>query len=388
MPSARIGEPVVAGFPPVAVVTDSTAALTAEEAAAAGVTVVPLHVLIDNEEFTEGVDVEPAQVIEAIRKNRRVSTSRPSPAVLLDRYERLAAGGAQAVVSAHLSGQLSGTCDGATLAAREAPVPVDVVDTASTGLALGYAVLAAARGAGGAGSAGSGGRGEDSEASDAGDASDAGERARRLGEEIRSRCARTTVLCYVHSLDQLRRGGRIGAAASLLGSALAIKPIIALTRGHVEPVARLRTSGRALARLTDLAVESVEALRAEAAVGVGVDGATSGAAGGEDAVGSGAGGHVAVVTPAEDAPHGNAPDPSSTASSSAEPVAGGVRIAVHHADALERAERLAADLRERCAVPAGEGGEPVPPPVQVRELPAVLAVHLGPGTIAVVVAPA
>ena len=57
MPSARIGEPVVAGFPPVAVVTDSTAALTAEEAAAAGVTVVPLHVLIDNEEFTEGVDV-------------------------------------------------------------------------------------------------------------------------------------------------------------------------------------------------------------------------------------------------------------------------------------------------------------------------------------------
>ena len=371
------------GSPPVAVVTDSTAALTAAEAAAAGVIIVPLHVLIDNEEFTEGVDVEPAQVIEAIRKNRHVSTSRPSPAVLLDCYERLAADGAQAIVSAHLSGQLSGTCDGATLAAREAPVPVDVVDTASTGLALGYAVLAAARGAGGAGSAGSGGRGEDSEASDAGDASDAGERARRLGEEIRSRCARTTVLCYVHSLDQLRRGGRIGAAASLLGSALAIKPIIALTRGHVEPVARLRTSGRALARLTDLAVESVEELRAETPGRPSLDSDRSSAepSSAESVESVGPVGRAESAEPAEPVEPAEWVEP-------VESVAGGVRIAVRHADALERAERLAADLRERCAVSAGEGQEPVPPPVQVRELPAVLAVHLGPGTVAVVVAPA
>ncbi|NYE02877.1 DegV family protein with EDD domain [Kineosphaera limosa] len=290
---------------PVALVTDSTAALTSSEARDLRVSVVPLHVVVDDEEFTEGVDISPQEVIEALRKGRRVSTSRPSPAAMLACYEALADAGATAIVSAHLSAQLSGTCDAAHLAAREAPVPVRVVDSGSTGLGLGFAVETAAR--------------ELREPEAFGDGRSAPELADAVGAALARRTRNSTVLCYVHSLDCLRRGGRIGAAASFLGGALAIKPIIALAGGHVEPVEKLRTSGRALARLAQLAGEAV-------------------AAGGP-----------------------------------------GTRVAIQHADALDYAENLAADLVEAADSEL---------PVQIRELPAVLSVHLGPGTVAAVIAPA
>lgn len=294
----------------VVVVTDSTAALTRAEADELGISVVPLHVVIDEQEHTEGVDIDPGQVVAALRKGRRVSTSRPSPMAMLHCYERLAEAGVSAVVSAHLSGQLSGTCDAAALAAREAPIPVQVVDSGSTGLALGYAVGAAAR-------------------APVEPRAEPEEIAGILGAEIERRCRATSVLCYVHSLDHLRRGGRIGAAASLLGGALAIKPLLTLSEGHIEPLEKLRTSGRALARLTDLGFEQM------------------------------------------------------TQRSGGAERAGGVRVAVHHADACARAEAMAADLMTRAEEQLGAGVAEI----QVRELPAVLAVHLGPGTVAVIVAP-
>ncbi len=309
----------------VAVVTDSTAALTPQGAADLGVHVVPLHVLIDGEVFSEGVDIDTDAVLESQRRRRAVSTSRPSPAALLALYEELAAQGAQEIVSAHLSAQLSGTCDAAQLAARDAPVPVHVVDSRSAGAGLGLAVADGVR------------------------LATQGASAAQVAAVIERRARAATVLFYVHSLDHLRRGGRIGAAAGLLGGALAIKPLLALVDGHIEPVERLRTSARAVARLTELAAEAV------AAAGSDVD------------------------------------------------------IAVHHADARERAETVAQAL-ERAAQSAesldlaepteptkpteptepadwGERREPEAARVRILDLPAVLTVHLGPGTLAVVVSP-
>ena len=131
----------------VAVVTDSTANLPGQLCLSAGISVVPLHVIIDDREYTDGVDL-PIEVLgAALRSSARVSTSRPSPHVFLETYERLARQGATAVVSIHLSAELSGTCDAALLAARQAPIPVTVVDSMSMGMGLGYAVLAAAHGA-------------------------------------------------------------------------------------------------------------------------------------------------------------------------------------------------------------------------------------------------
>jgi hypothetical protein len=82
-----------------------------------------------------------------------------------------------------------------------------------------------------------------------------------VAAEARSRAADATVVFYVHTLEHLRRGGRIGSAAALLGSALAIKPILSLRDGHIEPIEKVRTSSRALARMVELAGDAADRAR-------------------------------------------------------------------------------------------------------------------------------
>jgi len=104
----------------VAVVTDSTADLPADVVAARRITVVPLVVAINGVEGLEGQDVSPADVARALGGRREtVTTSRPPPAAFARAYRELFDAGAEAVVSVHISAQLSGTADAARLAASE-----------------------------------------------------------------------------------------------------------------------------------------------------------------------------------------------------------------------------------------------------------------------------
>ncbi|MGL4745854.1 MAG: DegV family protein [Dermatophilaceae bacterium] len=225
---------------PTALVTDSTAYLPADVAARFGIHVVPLHVIIAGQERREGVDVDPAAVAEALRGFVPVTTSRPSPAAFLQAYVACADAGADAVVSVHLSRAMSSTIGGAEIAAAESPVPVTVVDSRSLGMAMGHAVIAGARAAA--------------------DGAGAGEVTR----VVEVTCAASTVAFYVDTLEHLRRGGRIGTAAALLGSALAVKPILGLRNGQIVPLEKVRTSSRAMARLEDLAADAAGALPAGA----------------------------------------------------------------------------------------------------------------------------
>ena len=218
----------------VAIVTDSTAYLPDSVVAAHSIQVVPLHVIVGGTEFSEGVDITTAEVAAALRSFKPVSTSRPSPQSFLDAYEKAAAGGAEGIVSVHISADMSSTVESAHLAAQQSPVPVTVVDSRSLGMAMGYAVLSAAQ------LAEKGGSLED------------------VAAQARSRAEASTVVFYVDTLEHLRRGGRIGSASAFLGSALAIKPILGLVDGHIRPLEKVRTSSRALARLEELAVSAVE----------------------------------------------------------------------------------------------------------------------------------
>lgn len=215
----------------VALVTDSTAYLPTGlvTGAPALIIVVPLHVVIGGREHREGVDVTTRDLSAALRSFTAVSTSRPPPQVFLQAYRRAAAAGATGIVSVHLSAQMSGTCESARIAAQQSPVPVEVVDSRSLGMAMGYAVLSAAETAAAGGDVGS------------------------VAAVALSRARAATVAFYVDTLEYLRRGGRIGAASALLGSALAIKPILTLVDGGIRPLERVRTASRALARLADLA---------------------------------------------------------------------------------------------------------------------------------------
>lgn len=232
----------------VGIVTDSTAylpegALRDVAGETVPASVVPLSVLVDHDSYAEGADRPEGELGRALARAGGATTSRPSPATFLTRYERLAAAGATEIVSVHLSGALSGTYDSAVLAARVAPVRVEVVDSGVMGMALGFAVLDAA-----------------ACLRHGGNAAEAARTAQRTadGSEVRF---------VVNSLEFLRRGGRIGAASAWMGSALAVKPILELSGGRIAPVEKQRTLSRALARMAELAEERISMLpRARVAV--------------------------------------------------------------------------------------------------------------------------
>jgi DegV family protein with EDD domain len=198
-----------------------------------GIVVVPLQVVIGATVYDEGPGgATPEMVAEALHEFRPVSTSRPAPAVLAEVYARAAAEGADAVLSVHLSAEMSGTYESALLATRDSSVPVTVVDSREVGVATGYAALAAA------------------------DVVDAGGSVEEAAEAARHRAERATSLFYVDTLEYLRRGGRIGATAALLGGALSVKPLLRIDDGRVVSLERVRTTSRALTRLEDLVVEA------------------------------------------------------------------------------------------------------------------------------------
>lgn len=230
-------------MPGVAVVTDSTSYLPDGVADEYGITVVPLHVVLGGISGQENVDLTPADVATALGERRvHVTTSRPTPAELAEAYR---AAGAREIVSVHLSSKLSGTADSAALAAAavaEDGIVVRVVDSRSVAMGLGFPVIAAAR------------------------AAAAGRGLRAVEATALRAVEATTTLLYVDTLEHLRRGGRVRAASALVGAALGVKPLLRVTDGEIVLLEKVRTSGKALARLVELAVETAAGRRVELAV--------------------------------------------------------------------------------------------------------------------------
>jgi DegV family protein with EDD domain len=215
-------------------VTDSAAALPAEWAAACAskglLTVIPMPVMVGEEIYGEGEDDITETIALALAGGKSVKTSRPSPGQFEQAF--LAAGrrGYEAIVCVQISGGLSGTAEAAKLAAGRVEIPVEVIDSGTVGMALGMAVQSAVT------------------------AAAAGLDAARVSSAAKEQLGRTKVYFYVPSLEQLRRGGRIGAAASLLGTMFAIKPILAVEDGRIVPLEKVRSAAKAIARLEEIAI--------------------------------------------------------------------------------------------------------------------------------------
>ncbi|KOX02540.1 DegV domain-containing protein [Streptomyces sp. NRRL B-1140] len=226
----------------VAIVTDSTAYLPTRTMERHGITAVPLTVVLGDRALEEGTEISTRALAQALQKRRSVTTSRPAPAVFEETYRKVAESGATGIVSLHLSAELSGTYDAAVVAARQAPVPVRVVDTGMIAMALGFCALSAAQ------TAESGGTVDEAVAA------------------AEKRAAGSSAYFYVDTLDYLRRGGRIGAAQALLGSALAVKPLLQLADGRIEPLEKVRTASKAIARLEEIAADRAGSAPVDVAV--------------------------------------------------------------------------------------------------------------------------
>ena len=215
----------------VAIVSDSTGYLTAE-LTPPGLTIVPVAVILEGKSYDEGTEISVAEVAEALRRKAAVIDLATGPGAVRRGVRRAWPRRAyDHIVSVHLSGDMSGTYDAARIAAREASVPVQVVDSRTVGTALGFAARSAAQVVAAGGSA-----------------EEAAAAATR-----RAAASRTWIV--VDSLDQLRRGGRIGAAQALLGNALMVKPILQIADGTISPLEKQRTMGRAIARMAEIACE-------------------------------------------------------------------------------------------------------------------------------------
>lgn len=224
-------------------VADSTCDISTTEAAKLGLAIVPLKVIIGEEVFADGVDIDPATLYARMRSSTVAPrTSQPTPAEFEAVFREVGADGAP-IVCTTISAAMSGT-HGSAVAARTAVPDLDIrlIDTGSVGPGhqqVVEALIAAA--AGGAGAA----------------------QLEELAATIRS----TQRLVFtVESLEYLRRGGRIGGARALLGSILNIKPILEVRDGAVEPLDRVRTFRKALDRLLEEVAASAAAWGGRASV--------------------------------------------------------------------------------------------------------------------------
>ncbi len=216
---------------PVHIITDSSCDLSEEVAAGLGITVVPLEIRFGMQSFTDRVELSTADFWMRCRTSEELpSTAAPSPGAFAQAYQRAADAGASEVVVITLSGDLSATIEAAQQAASEPPsgLACHVVDSRTVSAGLGLLVIAAA------------------------ELAATGADGSQIADAVRASAQRVRVHAALDTLENLRKGGRIGAAQSLLGSVLSIKPLITVTDGRVEPAGKQRTRTRALAHLVDL----------------------------------------------------------------------------------------------------------------------------------------
>jgi len=216
-------------MPRVHIVTDSACDLRPEMADELGVQVVPLTIRFGDEEFTDGVELSASAFYEKMASSEvHPATAAPAPGAFEEAFRKISGPG-DTVVCINLSSELSATMASAQNAARalEGEIEVRVVDSKSITAGLGAQVEAAAR------------------ASSAGASAD---EVVAIVEDLRSR---TRIFGTLDTLENLKKGGRIGGARAMLGTMLSIKPIVDISTGAVEEAGKQRTRRRAMSWIRD-----------------------------------------------------------------------------------------------------------------------------------------
>jgi DegV family protein with EDD domain len=213
----------------VRVICDSASDLPQSAVDDLGIVLVPLHVRFGADEFVDREELGPEEFwARSARSDRLPETAAPAPGAFMAAFEAVAAQGADAAVCVTISSKLSATYEAAKQAAGQlGNFPVEVVDSLSVTLGEGMVCMAAA------------------------EAAAAGAAVPEVVAAALSVKGRLSVFGAIDTLDNLRRGGRIGGAAAALGTLLAIKPVIEVRGGVVEQESRQRTRARSLRYLAD-----------------------------------------------------------------------------------------------------------------------------------------
>lgn len=220
---------------PVAIVTDSTCNIPAEMVTANKVHVLPLQVIWSGKIYRDGIDITTEAFYDRLKSDKdSPTTSQATPAAFSELYRTLLVQGYD-ILSIHISSKLSGTLDSAIQAKAQFPGSrIELVDSESASIALGFQVMAAAR------------------------LAENGATLSECRAVAEQAIAHSGVFFLVDTLEYLRRGGRIGGAAALLGTVLDLKPLLSLQHGRIEAVGKVRTKAKAMDRMLEMFEQHVE----------------------------------------------------------------------------------------------------------------------------------
>lgn len=208
----------------VRIVTDSTSDLPREVRERYGIITVPLTVQFGNDSYRDNEDLTPAEFYRRQQEGPFPTTAQPSAGAFEEAYRRVHAEGAGAVLCLCFSSKLSGTYNAAVLAAQGigSDFPVEVIDTQTATLGLGFLVT------------------------DAAETAETGASLEECAARVRELMPRVELVFVIQTLEFLAKGGRISKAKSLLGSVLSIKPLLRFEHGQLEPFQQPRTRAKAL----------------------------------------------------------------------------------------------------------------------------------------------
>jgi len=216
------------------IVTDSTCDLPEAARSAAGVMTVPLRLHFQDQVFRDRVDLSDAEFVARLQAGKLPpSTSQPPPGEFEAVYRELLREPGDEIISVHIAAALSGTCSSASIAAEAVdPRRIHVVDSRTVSLGTGFLVLEAVERAA------------------------RGESAAEIVAYLETMPPRVGIIALLDTLRFLLLGGRIGKVRAMLGTALSIKPLIALgPDGSVVPVGRVRSRSAGIKRCSELLAE-------------------------------------------------------------------------------------------------------------------------------------
>lgn len=222
----------------IVIVTDSSAHIPESALDDLPIHVIPLWLIWGEQRYRDCVDMDPPTFYQRLKASRTLpSSSQPTPGEFADVFKALSSTYAH-IIAVLVSGDISGTVQSAVLAKQDLPeLDIHVIDTKQAAMGAGIAVLTAAR------------------------AAMEGKTVEEIIALTQEKCAKTFMMFVVDTLEYLHRGGRIGGAKKLLGSALKIKPLLHFSEGIIQPLASIRTKAKAVNELLDQIEEKIKGSR-------------------------------------------------------------------------------------------------------------------------------
>lgn len=231
----------------IAFVTDSTAGLPADQIEKYNVSVVPLQVIFGTQVFRDGIDLTQDEFFRRLKEAKTLpTTSQPTTGDFEATYKQLLDDpNVDSIISVHISSKLSGTYSASQQAAERVggSKKISIIDTLTIYMCEGLMVINGAR------------------------AAEQGKSHDEIVAMLEAMKSKTRLLVVLHTLEYLHRGGRIGGAQTLVGNLLNVKPILHIKDGQVEPLERVRTHRKAMERVVEIGIETMQGRPCQVSVG-------------------------------------------------------------------------------------------------------------------------